>query len=270
MPRIRHIIEPIRAQVGVAVIFNGQDTLTVHNDSLYPMMSVFKLHQAMAVLHHLERQGLPLHTRVPIRKSQLLPDTYSPLRDKYPQGGISLPISELLTYTLQLSDNNACDILFEYIGGTAVADRYIRSLGITGFRICATEDEMHRDLTLCYQNRTSPLAAARLTEKIASDSLFSSPYQEFLRQTMLTCETGKDRLPQPLSGTQARIGHKTGTGDRNEKGEIIGFNDVGFVLLPDGTHYTIAVFIRNSSESEAVNAQVIARISEAVYQSACP
>lgn len=268
--RIQHIIESSKAQIGVAAIINGKDTVTVNNEVQYPMMSVFKLHQALAVANWLNQQKLPLNTPVFIRPEQLRPNTYSPLRDKYPQGNLSLPVSELLTYTLQLSDNNACDILFDNTGGTTVTDQYIRSLGITDFQICATEDDMHRDLTLCYRNWTTPLAAACLADQLISRPLFDSCYQQFILQTMLTCETGKDRLPRPLSGTQVRIGHKTGTGDRNSKGEVIGFNDVGFILLPDGRHYTLAVFICNSSETDIVNAQIIAEISKAVYQFVCP
>ena len=40
---------------------------------------------------------------------------------------------------------------------------------------------------------------------------------------------------------------------------------MGFVLLPDGKRYTIAVFIKNSIESDKANADIIARISKAVY-----
>ena len=109
----------------------------------------------------LDRNGLPLSTPLPIRESDLLPDTYSPLRHAYPQGGIEMSIGELLVYTLQLSDNNACDLLFRYIGGPTAADRYIRTLGIEGFAVEATEEEMHRDLTACYRNWSHPLDAAR-------------------------------------------------------------------------------------------------------------
>ena len=52
---------------------------------------------------------------------------------------------------------------------------------------------------------------------------------------------------------------------RNEQGELIGINDVGFVRLPDGTEYTIAVFVKDSAESAEDTAGIIARISEIVY-----
>ena len=147
--------------IGVAVIINGKDTLTFNNEAHYPLMSVMKYHQALAVAHYLDQRDLPLSTHIRIEKQDLRPDTYSPLRDKYPNGGISLSIGELLTYTLQLSDNNACDILFEYIGGTASANQYLQTLGIEGFSISATENDMHQNPERCYENWSTPLSAAR-------------------------------------------------------------------------------------------------------------
>ena len=87
-----------------------------------------------------------------------------------------------------------------------------------------------------------------------------------IRQNLISCKTGTDRLPKPLSGTGAVIGHKTGTSDRDERGIFAGTNDLGFVILPDGTRYTIAVFIKNSAENPETNARIIADISETVYR----
>ena len=89
---------------------------------------------------------------------------------------------------------------------------------------------------------------------------------DFIRKTMTACRTGLDRLPAPLAGTGAVLGHKTGTGDRNAQGRIIGLNDVGFVFLPGGRRYTIAVLVRDSAESDAATARIIADVSEAVYR----
>ncbi len=254
-----------KAQIGIAVIINHEDTVTVNNGHRYPMMSVFKLHQALSVADHCQRKGMSLDAPVFIRKEDLKPDTYSPLRDRYPEGNVSLSVRRLLEYTLHLSDNNACDILFGQFGGTKATDRYIRSLGLHHFSIEATEDEMHKDLSLCYRNWSTPLETARLIELLLNGHLFENKYQDFLLQTMISCQTGKDRLVAPLQATGAVVGHKTGTGDRNEQGELIGINDVGFVRLPDGTEYTIAVFVKDSAESAEDTAGIIARISEIVY-----
>ena len=83
---------------------------------------------------------------------------------------------------------------------------------------------------------------------------------------MTACRTGLDRLPAPLAGTGAVVGHKTGTGDRNSQGKLIGINDVGFVFLPGGRRYTIAVFVKDSEETPEQTARIIADISAVVYR----
>ena len=41
------------------------------------------------------------------------------------------------------------------------------------------------------------------------------------------------------------------------QGELIGINDVGFILLPDGKRYTIAVLVKDSKESMADTEKII-------------
>ena len=141
---IEAIIKNKKATVGVAIIIDGKDTLTLNNAEKYPMMSVYKFHQALAVCDYLKRKNLPLTTLLYLDKKFFIPNTYSPLRDKYPLGNLELPLSKLLTYTLQLSDNIACDILFDYIGGVNIVHEYIHSLGIKEVSIATTENEMHQ------------------------------------------------------------------------------------------------------------------------------
>lgn len=264
--QLKQAIKEKKAEIGIAVIIDGKDTITVNNATHYPLMSVFKFHQALALADYMEKRKQSLDTRLAISKSDLKPNTYSPLRDKHPQGGIEMSIADLLKYTLQLSDNNACDILFGYQGGTEAANNYIHSLGILDCAITATEDEMHQDLNRCYQNWSTPLAAAQLLEVFRKKSLFADEYKEFIYRTMVECETGKDRLVAPLQNKGIIIGHKTGTGDRNSRGQQIGCNDIGFVLLPNGHSYSIAVFVKDSEESDQVNSKIIAEISRIVYE----
>ena len=115
--RLKKVIKDKKAEIGIAVILDAQDTVTVNNDDRYPLMSVFKFHQALAVADYLDRNGLTPDTEIFIPEEELVPDTYSPLRKEFPEGEISLSVSRLLEYSLQLSDNNACDILFEHTGG---------------------------------------------------------------------------------------------------------------------------------------------------------
>ena len=264
--QLKEAIKGKKAEIGIAVIIDGKDTITVNNDIHYPLMSVFKFHQALALADYMGKQRQSLETRLPIKKSDLKPDTYSPLRDKYPQGGIEMSIADLLKYTLQQSDNNACDILFDYQGGPNAVNKYIHSLGIRECAIAGTETAMHEDLNLCYENWTPPLAAAELVEIFRKKPLFPNVYKDFIFQTMVECQTGQDRLVAPLLDKKVTVGHKTGTGDLNAKGQQIGCNDIGFVLLPGGRTYSIAVFVKDSEENNQANSKIIANISRIVYE----
>lgn len=255
-----------RAQVGIALVVDGKDTLTFQNEEAYPLMSVYKLHQALAVGNYLHELGKTPEERIVIRKEALKPDTYSPLRDKFPDGNLSLSVRELLEYTLQWSDNNACDILFAYTGGTAETDRYIRSLGLKEFKVSCTEDEMHKDVDKCYGNWSAPLEMARLLEMLFTVNLDMGEFQPLIRQILLTCRTGLNRLPKPLEGTGVQIAHKTGTGGRNAAGDLMGINDAGVVFLPDGRRYVLVVFVKDSKESMEETEHIIADVSEIVYR----
>ena len=264
--QLKEAIKGKKAEIGIAVIIDGKDTVTVNNDIHYPLMSVFKFHQALALADYMGKQKQSLETRLPIKKSDLKPDTYSPLRDKYPQGGTEMSIADLLRYTLQQSDNNACDILFNYQGGPDAVNKYIHSLGIRECAIVGTETAMHEDLNLCYENWTTPLAAAELVEIFRKKPLFPKVYKDFIFQTMVECQTGQDRLVAPLLDKKVTVGHKTGTGDLNAKGQQIGCNDIGFVLLPGGRTYSIAVFVKDSEENNQANSKIIADISRIVSE----
>ena len=261
---IREIADAADAQVGVALIIDGKDTLAVDGGGRYPLMSVMKFHQSVALLRYMDICGTGLDHELEIDKRDLLPDTWSPLRDEFPEGTV-LTVAELLRYTLQMSDNNACDILFDRFLDPHATDSTLRSLGLDGFAIDATEDEMHRDPDRCFDNWTTPLSAAALMDRLAAGTLPVAD-AESLKEILLGCRTGEGRLPSPLKGTSARIGHKTGTSDMDENGRWTAVNDVGFVQLPDGRRYSIAVMVKDSGLGFEATEKIIADISAAVYE----
>ncbi|MCF2580741.1 class A beta-lactamase, subclass A2 [Bacteroides caecigallinarum] len=254
------------AKIGVAVMINDTDTLTVNNCDKYPMMSVFKFHQALAVCDYMQKNGKALDSVLNISKDELRENTYSPLRDRYPEGNFGISISELMKYTLQMSDNNACDILFNRILSVKDTDKYIRSLGIDDFSIEMDENDMHENLDNCYSNWTTPMAAVNLMNLFLDGDAVSGEYYDFIYRTMTECTTGTARLPYPLKNTGAIIGHKTGTGDKNSDGRYIGINDIGFIDLPNGDRYLIAVLVKDSAEDYETTERIIAEISSMVYK----
>lgn len=261
--QVRKIIRPVKATVGMAVSYDGR-LVTVHDDRKYAMMSTFKFPLALAVLDRLEKQKLPLDTEIYVTRTDLHENTYSPLREARPEGGFNMSIGELLRYSVSQSDNNACDILIKYLGGITQLQDYLDVWGIMDMEIKVTEDQMHRDPECVYSNRTRPSAAVRLLDKFLCKELLREPYQAFLEKILIGTTTGTDKLRGFLPA-ETVVGHKTGSSDRNAKGMKIADNDLGFVLLPNGKYYTIAVFIMDSMEDDKTNAAIIARISKVVY-----
>lgn len=265
------IVDSVQATVGVAAVFGPGDTLAIGPNIAFPMASVYKFHQALAVLDSLERGALPLDMPISVSPSDLRPDTWSPLREARPEGGYELPIAELLTYSIAWSDNNACDLLFRFLGGPEAANRYVERLGLDATVIATDEQTMHADPTTQFLNHTTPLDAVRLLERFRRGELSNARHTEFLLHTLLTTVTGPNKL-KGLLPPDVRVAHKTGNGFRDRQGVMAAENDIGIVFLPDGRAYSIAVFVTRSHECDSLDAAVIARISRCVYDyfHACP
>lgn len=251
------------ARIGIAIISQDGDTISIKGNEPFPMLSVYKFPQALAVADFCIKNHISFSDTIHIDKSQIHPDTYSPLRENYGISDLRLPISELLDYSLQLSDNNACDILFNLIGGPEIATDYIFSLGFPDIHIRSTEVEMHKDLDLCYVNCSTPLEMCRLLSYFSKYLKHYNSEYNYIAHLMESCQTGLERLPDGLRAGDS-LGHKTGTGDTNSNGKIIAINDAGYFQLSNGKNYSIAVFISDSSYDMETTAHLIGEISKIV------
>lgn len=261
------IADSAKGDVGIALIYDG-DTLTVNNDAIYPMMSVFKLHQAVALCRMFEENGTSLDSVMTLRRSELDPDTWSPMLKDHSDEEISLPMRRLLEYTLIESDNNASNEMFVRLMSPAACDSVIAGIIPRGsFEIRFNEAEIQADHSRAYSNRTSPLGAAILIDRLFTDTLVGKSYQDFIKSALLRCQTGPDKISAALSETEGiTIGHKTGSGYRDENGRLTASNDVAFISLPDRRHYALAVFVKDFDGTDAEAAATIARISAAVIK----
>lgn len=261
------IADSAKGDVGIALIYDG-DTLTVNNDAIYPMMSIFKLHQAVALCRMFEENGTSLDSVMTLRRSELDPHTWSPMLKDHTGEEISLPMRRLLEYTLIESDNNASNEMFVRLMSPAACDSVIAGIIPRGsFEIRFNEAEMQTDHSRAYSNRTSPLGAAILIDRLFTDTLVGKSYQDFIKSALLRCQTGPDKISAALSETEGiTIGHKTGSGYRDENGRLAASNDVAFVTLPEGRHYSLAVFVKDFDGTDAEAAATIARISAVVIK----
>ncbi|WP_241285743.1 class A beta-lactamase, subclass A2 [Chryseobacterium arthrosphaerae] len=263
--KIHEIISAKNATVGVSLKgIEDQDTLSINGNKKTPLMSVFKFHIALAILNQVDKGKLKLDQKFFIKKEELLPDTWSPIRDQYPKGNMNLTLDQLLRYTVSHSDNNGCDILLNIIGGTAVVQKFINRQGIKDFTIKVNEQQMS-SFDKFYLNTTTPLATTELLEKFYNGKVLKKETTKYLYQIMVETSRGltwmKAGLPE---GTE--LAHRTGISSRNEDNVRAAMNDVGIVKLPGGKHYILSVYLKNINEEMADTEKIIADISRAVWE----
>jgi beta-lactamase class A len=265
--KIRTIAAKVDGQVGVAIMdLSSKDTLLYNVHGIFPMQSVYKFPLALAVLKKVDEKKLSLDQKIKLTKRDLLPDTWSPLRDKYPEANVEVTLQEVLMYTVTHSDNNGCDILFRLLKGTKKVHEYVQGLGVKEIAIVATEEEMHKAWDVQFTNWCKPRAMLRLMELFYDKKLLSPASQELLWKMMAETSTGVNRIKGLLpAGTE--VLHRTGLGGQNEERRTGAVNDVGIVRLPNGKYFAIVVYIGRVKGEVSSIEKVIAEIALEAFDS---
>lgn len=263
--KINSIIKDKNATVGISVLgFEDGFKYYKNADKKLPMQSVFKFHIAATVLDYVDKGKLYLDQKVLLDKTNLLENTWSPLRDKYPNGGVEIPLSEVLEYTVAKSDNNGCDIMLKLLGGTQPVQKFMDSKGVKGFQIKYNEAEMHKDWNNQYKNYSTAASATDVLKKFYDGKLLSKKYTDYLMKVLWSTSTGKNKLIAQLP-ENTLVARKTGASGKNNAGLTGAENEIGIITLPNGKHYAIAVFVSNSTETDVVNCKMISDISKSVW-----
>lgn len=263
--KINSIIKDKKATVGVSILgFENGFTYNKNGEKKLPMQSVFKFHIAAAVLYFVDKGKLSLDQKVLLKKSDLHENTWSPLRDKYPNGNVEIPLSEIIDYTVALSDNNGCDLLLKMIGGPHTVQKFMDSKGVKDFQIQFNEEAMHKDWNIQYKNYSTTNSAVQVLKKLYDKKLLSKKSTDYLMTVMLGTKTGKNKLIEQLP-PNTPVARKTGASGKNNEGLTGAENEIALVTLPNQKHYAIAVFVSNSTETDAENCKMISDISKAVW-----
>ena len=260
------ITDTAKGTIGIALLdLETNDTLTIGNVHHYPMQSTYKFPLALAILHMADEGSLKLTDPVYIPASQLDTATWSPMLKDHPdQGFFSLSVQELLAYSVGLSDNNACDILFRQAGGTRPVNDYIHRLGIKGMEIAATEAEMKTGWPVQYTNRSTPIAMAQLLQQWYNGKVLSKANTALLMDMMVNSLNSPNRI-KGLLPKAALVAHKTGTSDNNSEGIKAAVNDIGIVTTPNGRHFAIVVFVSDYKGDTPYGEFIIAQIARLAW-----
>lgn len=238
------------------------------------MQSVYKLPIALTMLHEIEQGRYRLDQPIRFRPEDVPgPDVYSPLRDQYPQGGVDVPLQELLRRAVTESDNAACDILLRLLArpghpssGPAVVTAWIRSLGVAPIAVVDTERVLNHNELLQYRDSATPRALVTLLRRIADRSPVSGEHTQLLLSWMAATHGADHRVRAELPpGTVSA--DKIGTSGQNRKSDNA-TNDVALITLPDGRKLALAVLVADARAPFAVRERVIAAIAKAVDEAA--
>ncbi len=225
-----------------------------------PLQSVFKFPLALTVLLRVEQAKLTLNQPVPFLTSDLYPGTHSPLQDAHPHGGVDVPLRELLRLSVSDSDNVATDILLRTIGGPAVVQQTLDTLGFPAIHVRDSERTLGGNERLQYRNDAEPAAMVALLRRIADHSPLTPEHTALLLHWMTETNNPAGRIKGDLP-PGVTVVHKTGTSDKAT-------NDVGLLTLPNGRRLALAIFVTDARASLATREAVIAHLARAIYDAA--
>lgn len=260
--RVEQIIATKNADIGVSIRSSGTgETMDICGSQHYPMISVFKFHIALAVLNKVDNKQLSLKQKIFVRKYELLEDTWSPFREKYPKGDIQITLEEALRWTVSHSDNNLGDLLIRLTGGVREISNFMND---PAFIIKNNEEEMHKSWDAQFLNTTTPNFSTRLLNDFYNGKILSRKSTKLLYEMLVETSVGLNRIKGKLP-KETEVAHRTGSSFTNKEGLTGAINDIGIVKLPDGNYFIISVFVHNTTERYKDGEEIIADIAKAAW-----
>ena len=296
---LRRIAETSEGVLGVSALhLESGKRVSLRGDERFPMMSVYKVPIAIAVLTRAEWGELALTDSVLLAPSDMHPGR-SPLAQRYPSGGVKLSIEKLIEAMVVESDNSAGDVLMRVAGGPEMVTGRLREIGIRDILVSRPEARIALDYygvtsapadslwTLPLLERllrespaarrtqgaawylederdtATPNAMTDLLAALHAGKAVSKESATWLLELMTSTPTGPTRLKGKLPRTTP-VAHKTGTSGSTD-GITGAVNDVGIITLPNGGHVAISVFVKGTSSESAAEA-AIAGVAERVYE----
>jgi beta-lactamase class A len=296
---LRGIAETSGGVLGAAALhIETGKRVSIRGDERFPMVSVYKVPIAIAVVTRAEWGELKLTDSVPLLPSDLHPGR-SPLAQRYPAAGVKLTIAQLLEAMLVESDNTAGDLLMRVAGGPEMVTGRLREIGVRDILVSRPEARIALDyygvtnpppdsawtLTLLERllrdapaaqrtqgaawfldderDTATPNAMTDLLAALFAGRVVSPESATWLLELMASTPTGPKRLKGKLPRATV-VAHKTGTSGSTD-GVTGAVNDVGIITLPNGAgHVAISVLVKGTSSETAAEA-AIAGIGERVY-----
>lgn len=275
---------------------DGNWVLSQRGDEYFPQQSVSKLWVTMTVLDKVDNGEISLNDTVTIRPENLTL-FHQPLAARVARNGaVRETVASLIEQAITHSDNSANDALLWHAGGPEAVRAFIAKNDLGAIRFGPGERllqsgiagiEWRQELSegrrfqaaraqLSYDARksaldryladpidgASPEAITDALARLARGELLSVDSTRLLLDTLSRTQSGPNRLK---AGVPAgwKFGHKTGTG-QDLPPISTGYNDVGIMTAPDGTRYTVAVMLGDTTASIPERMALMQAVARAV------
>ena len=242
--------------------FSTGKSISINGNDKYPMQSVFKFPIGVALLDCVSRGEFSLSDSVTLTKADLLPDLWSPIRERWPEG-VRLPLVSVMTYMVAHSDNSATDFLIHKIGGVARIQDIVNRLGAKKINIRNTEAEIQGSWSVQFDNWTTPNAMVDFLRLMNDGKLLDKANTTVLWEIMASASSGSVNRLVPKTVTFAR---KTGYLGANSQGIIAAQNDVGIIEFEDGRRVAYAIFLTDSTLGTDAGYDILAQIGKAIWK----
>ncbi|MFL6632321.1 MAG: class A beta-lactamase [Massilia sp.] len=233
----------------------GSRVLDWRGDERFPFCSTAKVMVAGTVLAHASHTPGLLGERVRYGRTDLV--SWSPVTERHVDDGMT--IADLCAAALHISDNTACNLLLDRIGGPAAVTAFARRIGDTAFRLDRRETALNSAIPGDPRDTTTPRAMARSLQALLLEEALAPDARRRLRDWMLANTTGKERI-QAGFPADWRVADKTGTGAYGAT------NDVGIVFPPQGQPVIVAIYYTGTSPDAQGDSKTVAAAAAIVAQ----
>ncbi len=223
----------------------------------FPMCSTFKVLLASAVLTRKDQGKEELGRKVVYAKDVVVAN--SPVSGPR-AGGDGMTVSELCEAAITRSDNTAANLLLESIGGPAALTAFVRGMGDKVTRLDRNEPTLNEALDGDPRDTTTPAAMLADLRALLLGEHLSAASREQLTAWLVANKTGDARLRAGLP-KDARVGDKTGTGERGTS------NDIAIVWPAGRPPILVTVYLTGATRASAAQRDAaIAKVGALVAQ----
>lgn len=250
--------EQAGGRLGIAVFdTRSGKRFAYRGDERFPMCSTFKLFLAAAILTRVDAGKERLDRRLSFGNSDLL--DYAPVTKAHLDEG-SMTLEALCAAAIEMSDNTAANLLLQVIGGPHGLTAFLRSQGDERTRLDRNEPGLNESMPGDERDTTTPAAMLASMDRLVLGDALTPASRVLLQGWMINCKTGAQRLPASIPNG-ARIGHKTGSGERGTS------NDIAVVWPAGQKPVLITTYLTGSPAKPGERDAVIAKCGQIAFAS---